>query len=418
MTSRPLRIGYLVPGHALMATAGPTRNVLSLARALDRIHGVEVEVAFRSQLDAEPPEDLKVVEIEPGAVDRGKAVDDSAMRGLTLGEFLRYLATLRRFVADSAGRYDVILEKSWLLSGWLSRVAERHGMLGVAIENVVPSPRRHAAAGLMKQARVVAGRLWAGHCLRRSSLVIAETDQLRQAIVDSWGVPRSRITVVGLGVDKALFHPIPQAAARAALGVDPTRTVLTYVGVLDETHNLGPAIEAVAAADRDDIELRIVGDGPSRDACLARAKGSRRVLMCGRVPHDAVPGHIAVADLCLAPYDKAAFAGGALGYSTMKIPEYMSMGRAVAAAPSARARELIEDRVSGVLFANETTEWRRFLADLPSRERLARMGEAALARPLPSWDDTARGYLAAIERAMGERTIGASGAAEQVPASR
>jgi len=406
MTRRPLRIGYVVPGHGLMATAGPTRNVLSLARALDRIEGVEVEVAFRSLLDAEPPPGLNVVEIDSDGVDRTGAVDDAAMRGLGLGAFLRYMAKLRRFVRERGDRYDVILEKSWLLSGWLSRIAERQGVVGVAIENVVPSARRHAAAGLMKQARVVAGRLWAGHCLRRSRLVIAETRQLKEAIVASWGVPGERVEVVGLGVDKALFRPIDQAEARKALGVDPAKTVLTYVGLLDETHNLAPVIEAVAELERDDTELRICGDGPSREAFLARARGSERVVMVGRVPHHEVPRHIAVADLCLAPYDSRAFAGGALGYSTMKIPEYMSVGRPVAAVPSERARELIEDQVSGFLLANDLGAWRRFLAALPARERLAEMGRAALGRPLPSWDDTARGYLAAIDRALAEKGRG------------
>lgn len=402
MTSRPLRIGYLVPGHGLMATAGPSRNVLSLARALDRIDGVEVEVAFRCLLDAEPPPGIRVVEIETGALDRAAALDDSAMQGLSVSAFLRYIRTLKHFVDERSSDYDVILEKSWLLSGWLSRIAERRGVLGVAVENVVPSPRRHSRAGLMKQARVLAGRLWAGRCLRRARLVIAETRQLEESIVESWGVARSRIAVVGLGVDKNLFRPIPQAEARDRLGVDPTKTVLVYVGLLDQTHNLGPAIEAVAALDRPDIELRIVGDGPCRAEFLARAGGSPRVVMCGRVPHEQVPWHIAVADLCLAPYDSRAFVGGALGYSTMKIPEYMSVGRAVVAAPSARARELIEDQVSGILLANEPHDWRRFLAASPARDVLARMGEAARTTPLPSWDDTARGYLAAVERVMAE----------------
>jgi glycosyltransferase involved in cell wall biosynthesis len=325
------------------------------------------------------------------------------MRGLGYGEFLRYLATLRRFVASRAGRCDVVLEKSWLLSGWLSLLAERHGMLGVAVENVVPSPRRHAGAGVMKQLRVVAGRWWAGRCLRRSRLVVAETAQLRADIVRVWGVPAERVAVVGLGVDRGLFHPIEQAEARAALGVRAERTVLVYVGLLDETHDLGPAVEAVAALDRDELELRIVGDGPARPALVARAGGSPRVVFCGRVPHGEVPRHIAVADLCLAPYDSRAFAGGSLGYSTMKIPEYLSVGRPVVAAPSARARELIEDQVTGFLLPNEPESWRRLLATLPPRERLAAMGRRALERPLPSWEDTAAGYMAAIERALAER---------------
>ncbi len=399
---RPLRIAYVVPGHGLLATAGPTRNVLSLARALDGIDGVEVEVAFRCLLDERPPPGLRFVEIEPGAIDPAAARDDSAMQGLSVPAFLRYLARLRRFVVDRAAACDVILEKSWLLSGWLSGIAERQGVLGVAVENVVPSPQRHDGAGLLKQARVVAGRHWAGRCLRRTRLVIAETRQLEQSIVESWGVARSRIRVVGLGVDKRLFRPIDQAAARQRLGVASEKTVLTYVGLLDATHNLAPLVEAVAELDPPGLELRIVGDGPARAELVAKARGAAQVVMCGRVPHDEVPWQIAVADLCLAPYDSRAFAGGALGYSTMKIPEYMSVGRPVVAAPSARAQELIEDQVSGMLLANEPAEWRRLLQALPSREALAQLGEAAQATPLPAWDDTARGYLAAIEQALAE----------------
>jgi glycosyltransferase involved in cell wall biosynthesis len=276
-------------------------------------------------------------------------------------------------------------------------------MLGVAVENVVPSPRRHAGAGPMKRLRVVGGRWIAGRFLRRSRLVVAETEQLKQDIVRIWRVPVERVAVVGLGVDRALFRPIAQGEARAALGVAAERMVLVYVGLLDETHDLRPAVEAVVAAERDDLELRIVGDGPARAAVVARAGGSPRIAFLGRVPHDEVPRHIAVADLCLAPYDSRAFAGGALVYSTMKIPEYLAVGRPVVAAPSARARELIEDQVTGFLLPNDASSWRGFLAALPSRERLATMGRAAAARPLPSWDDTARGYLAAIERALAER---------------
>jgi glycosyltransferase involved in cell wall biosynthesis len=399
--SRRLRICYLVPGHGLLATAGPTRNVLSLAKALGR--HAEVEVAFRSLIDPVLPDGLRVVEIEAGALDPGAARDDAATRGVGYGELLRYLRRLRRFVAANAGRFDVILEKSWLFSGWLGLEAERHGMLGVAVENVVPSPRRHAEAGMMKQLRVLGGRWWAGRCLRRSRLVIAETEQLKEDIVRVWRVPAERVAVVGLGVDRELFHPIDQAAARAALCVPPKRTVLLYVGALDETHDLGPAIAAVAALDGGEIELRIVGDGPSRAAFLARAGSSPRIVFCGRIPHSEVARHIAVADLCLAPYDSRAFAGGALVYSTMKIPEYLSVGRAVVAAPSARARELIEDQVTGFLLLNEPRSWSDFLAALPPRERLAAMGRAALERPQPSWDDTAEGYLAAIERARARR---------------
>ena len=71
-----LSICYLAPGHRLLSTIGPTRNVLSLARALAR--HAEVTVAFRNVLDDCAPADLRVVEIQPGARRPAAIVDDAA----------------------------------------------------------------------------------------------------------------------------------------------------------------------------------------------------------------------------------------------------------------------------------------------------------------------------------------------------
>jgi glycosyltransferase involved in cell wall biosynthesis len=401
MSGGPLRILYLVAGHGMLGSVGPTRNVLNLAQAL-KGHA-EVAVAFRYLLDADRPADLELLEIDPAARP-DHATDDSAMRGMPLAAFVGYLRRLRGFTREAARRFDVILEKSWLLSGSLSTVAAGAGALGVPVENVVPSARRHVDAGAMKRLRVELGRRIAGHHLRRAPLVIAETDQLKADIARHWGVAAERIEVVGLGVDRTLFRPLDQAAARAALGIDAAALVLTYVGILDETHTLDPVLDAVVARATPGLELHIVGDGPKRAVYEAKAAGGgARVVFHGRVPHARVPCHIAAADLCLAPYDSRAFASGALGYSTMKVPEYLSVGRAVACVPSERMRALVRDGETGFLFDNTIDQWRRFLASPPPRARLRAMGEQALATPLPSWDDTARGYLVACERALAGR---------------
>ena len=117
----------------------------------------------------------------------------------------------------------------------------------------------------------------------------------------------------------------------------------------------------------------------------------------GRVPHADVPDYIAAADLCLAPYDAAAFTSGELGYSTMKIPEYLSVGRPVVSVPTGRIRTLISEGESGFLFDNDADSWRAFLKQLPTRERLRDMGVAAAAAGVrhPSWDDTLPGTLQA-----------------------
>lgn len=404
MTGRRLKILYLVAGHGLLDGVGPSRNVLSLSRALSA--HADVTLAFRYLLDSRPPDGLPLIEIDPGQRP-GDAIDDSAMRGMSLGGFLHYLHRLRRLTAEAARTYDVILEKSWLLSGHLSALAAGQGGVGIPVENVVPSSARHGAAGMLKRLRVEAGRILAGRALRRAPLIIAETDQLATDIERVWGVEPGRVTVVGLGLDRDIFRPQPQAEARAELGLSPEACILLYVGTLDETHDLEAVVRAVAARGENGLELHVVGDGARRAEYEAiAAAGSGRIAFHGRLPHALVPRWIAAADLCLAPYSAKAFASGALGYSTMKIPEYLGVGRAVASVPSGRVCEIVRDGETGFLFENTPPQWQAFLDRKPDRDRLRVMGELAAASPLPSWDETARGYLAACERVLADKRRG------------
>ena len=395
---RRLSICYAVPGHSLVATSGPTRNVLNLARALGQ--WADVTVAFRLAVDTPRPDNFRVVEITPDCPRNLHTADDAAVRGVGYAEFLSYLRQLRRFAAKWLLSYDVVLEKNWLLSGYLSAYCHRHGVLGVPIENVVPNPRHSARGSLTKFARLQVGRWLAGRYLREAPLIIAETEFLKADIAANWRVAPERIAVVGLGVDRALFRPLDQAAARCSLGIAPDKTVLLYVGVLDDIHDLGPLLEAISDGQDPTIELHVVGDGHYAGLYHAKAGGASNVVFHGRVAHARVPELIAAADLCVAPYDPKVFAAGNLGYSTMKIPEYLSCGRPVASVPSGRIPKLLQHGVSGFLFSNKPSEWRRFLAERPSRERLRQMGDAAAQVPLSSWDDTAQGYLALCERQL------------------
>jgi glycosyltransferase involved in cell wall biosynthesis len=364
--------------------------VLSLARSLSR--HADVTVAFRRVNRPDVPPGLRALEIQPAA--EATTVDDSAMRGVSILEFLGFLRALRGFTERELHGFDVVLEKSWLLSGYVSSLCLRRGQLGVPVENIVPNAAQAARGQLMKRLRLEAGSWIAGSLLRRAPLVIAETEFLRKEISVFWKIPFERIAVVDLGVDRSLFRPGDQVAARQSLGIDSGVTVLLYVGVLDFTHNLAPAITALGSGRLPKLELHVVGDGQrAAEYRKLAAETGANVRFHGRVPHDQVPQWIAASDLCLAPYDASAFASGELGYATMKIPEYLSTGRAVVSVPSGRVALLVKDGVTGFLFENATTNWVKFLRDLPARDRLQEMGQAAAATRLQSWDDTADAYL-------------------------
>ncbi len=196
-----LSICYVVPGHDLLSTVGPSRNVLNLASALSQ--WADVTVAFRRLAEKHAPRNVKLLEIQPGGV--VSTVDDTATRGIGYGDFLRYLLDLRAFAKRELGSFDVVLEKSWLLSGCVSAFCRSRGQLGVPVENIVANPVYAARRRLSKRARVAAGRWLAGRALRGAPLIIAETEFLEEEIAQFWRVASERIAVVDLGVDRELF---------------------------------------------------------------------------------------------------------------------------------------------------------------------------------------------------------------------
>lgn len=389
---------YLVAGHNLLPTAGPSRNVLSLARALSEL--ADVTVAFRRVLQPVHGEPFSVLEIEPGLAEGAPPVDDAAMRGIGWIEFAGYLRALDRFAERHLSGFDVVLEKTWLLTGYVGSWCRTRGVAAVPVINVVPVVRQ-VIGNPAKAAKNWAARGLSGRYLRRAPRLIAESEDLKASIARRWRVPADRIDVVGLGVDRALFHPMNQDQARRRAGIAPDRTVLMYVGALDRAHDLTPIIAALERLGDPALELHLVGDGEHRGEAERAAAGSPRVVFHGRVPHSDVPGYIASADLCLAPYDPSFFPRGQVGYATLKVREYLASGRAVAASSSGVLPGLIQPGATGFLLENDTNAWSRFLQrELPSRAVLRSMGAAAAETPLESWEDTARAYWRVCERVM------------------
>ncbi|HET7425145.1 MAG TPA: glycosyltransferase family 4 protein [Gemmatimonadales bacterium] len=417
---------FLVVGHNLLSSAGPTRNVLSLARALSDF--ADVTVAFRQVLEPLAGEPFSVLEIDPRRRGYRRPIDDAAVRGVGFLEFAAYLRALDRFCHRHLTSFDVVLEKSWVLTGHITSWCLARGIAAVPVVNLVPLVR-HIRNRPLKATKNWVARGLSGRYLRRAPQLIAESEDLKASIMQQWRVASERIEVVGLGVDRALFHPTDQGEARRGRGIAADRTVLMYVGALDRAHDLRAIIAAVARLGETSVELHLVGDGELRPELESAAGGSPRVVFHGRVPHAMVPGLIACADLCLAPYDPAFFPGGRVGFATLKVREYLAAGRAVATSRTGVLPGLIQPGVSGFLLENDAATWTRFLLqELPDRSVLRTMGLRAADTLLESWEETARAYWrvcegllartgessagghpASVTRAAGGRPAGARG---------
>jgi glycosyltransferase involved in cell wall biosynthesis len=373
--------------------------VLNLANALSQ--WADVTVAFRSIQEPVHTSKYSVIAIEPNAA-VPVAKDDNATRGLHPLQHVSYCRRLWSFSEQQANSYDVVLEKGWRLSGYLLDGFRRRGVPGVLVENNVhhwSEPLTNLKAFAKYLLHCAAHRV-ASRCSRRASAVIAETQEMKELLLQRRGLHPERIEVVGLGVDHSVFRLMDQPSARDSLKIRPEPLLLLYVGGMDEYHDLEPVIEALASIRQPSLELHVVGDGEYRDRCEEKARRAQlNVRFHGHVPHSTVPAYIAAADLCIAPYRTSACHNGILPFSTLKIPEYMACGRPVVSVPSPPIQRLVEEGVSGFLFPNEIPRWVSFLKRLPSRKQLASMGAAAVqAVESLSWEKTALQYLQVCEK--------------------
>jgi glycosyltransferase involved in cell wall biosynthesis len=135
--------------------------------------------------------------------------------------------------------------------------------------------------------------------------VFAVSESLRQVAL-GLGVPAERTEVVGNGVDLDKFSPLPQAQARAALGLPADMPVLVSVGGLVERKGFHRVIELLPALrQRWPGLLYLVVGGPSPEGDMGEALRQQvrslglqdAVRFLGPLPPRALPGPLSAADV-------------------------------------------------------------------------------------------------------------------------
>ena len=145
------------------------------------------------------------------------------------------------------------------------------------------------------------------------------------------------------------------------------------------------------------VHLLLIGDGPTADAARLQARGlgvEPRVHFVGRVPYSQVATHAAAGDLAVLP--------GVLDFgSSMKLVEYMALGKAVVAPDLQVTRDVARDGEEVRLFADgDQRALRAALEDLIADPGLrSRLGQAgARAARWQTWDARAETLVSALKR--------------------
>lgn len=191
------------------------------------------------------------------------------------------------------------------------------------------------------------------HATRSADAVAVICEGLRGDLI-ARGIPADKIMVSPNGVDLQMFGDPPPAdlALAAELGLEDVE-VVGFIGSFYDYEGLDDLIAAMPelVAARPRAHLLLVGGGPMEPALAAQAKASpvaERIRFVGRVPHEQVERYYSLVDVLCYPRKRMRLTELV---TPLKPLEAMAQKRLVAASDVGGHRELIEDGVTGRLFA-------------------------------------------------------------------
>ncbi len=242
---------------------------------------------------------------------------------------------------------------------------------------------------------------------RKADAVAVICEGLRGDLV-SRGIDPRKIIVSPNGVDLELFGtPAERDVALAEqLGLQDAE-VAGYVGSFYHYEGLDDLIAAMPelVSKRPKAKLLLVGGGPMEAALRAQAQSSPvsdRIAFVGRVPHTQVERYYSLIDILV--YPRKAMRLTEL-VTPLKPLEAMAQQRLVAASSVGGHRELVEDGVTGTLFAPDSPPAiAAALADMfanrgmwPARREAA----AAFVRAERNWSSNILRYLPVYQQLTG-----------------
>jgi PEP-CTERM/exosortase A-associated glycosyltransferase len=206
---------------------------------------------------------------------------------------------------------------------------------------------------------------------KRADAVVVIAAAMQEEIARRGIVPR-RLIVVPNGVDVERFRPMPRSEALAQrLGLNGG-PVLGFIGSFYRYEGLRFLVEAVPELRARLTGARVLLVGGGEEEAQLRTLSvavEGAVIFAGQVPHEQVREYYSLIDIFVCPRRRMRLTELV---TPLKPLEAMAMGRAVLGSDVGGLAELIEDGVTGILFAAESRS--AFV------EAAGRLGENARAR--------------------------------------
>lgn len=245
--SRPISVAFVSEHASPLARLGGQdaggQNVYvdEVSRNLGRL-GLRVDVFTRRDDPALPA----VVEWAPGV--RVVHIDAGAPRFQvkdTLWPLMpRFLAGIEAFAQHTDVSYDVVHGNFWM-SGWVAvELAQAWGIPAVQIFHAMGKTKQlhQGDADTSPAERIVAEM----GVVERVDRLIAQCPSEQRELVEAYAADPSKVSVIPSAVNIDTFRPVPQAEARARIGLGPDELVVAYVGRMLPRKDVRNVVRAMA----------------------------------------------------------------------------------------------------------------------------------------------------------------------------
>jgi glycosyltransferase involved in cell wall biosynthesis len=236
----------------------------------------------------------------------------------------------------------------------------------------------------------------------RADRVLADTPAHADYFAEVLGVDRSRIGVVYVGAEEALFRPTPVPPDDLAA----PREVL-FFGSFIPLQGPQVVVDAARLYQGPPVRWVLLGKGPLRATCEARAAGHEAIRFEDWLPYEKLPERIRRADILLGVFGTTPKAGRVI---PNKVFQSLASGRVVVT----RAADCYPEAVLAA--ADSGLEWvpagdaralaERVAALAADPERLRRLGEAAALTSRQYFSEAAlRRQLQHVLDGLADRTL-------------
>jgi glycosyltransferase involved in cell wall biosynthesis len=127
--------------------------------------------------------------------------------------------------------------------------------------------------------------------LRSVDHIIAVSNDMKNKVVNEYGVDGKKVTVIPNGIDNHKFSAYDKQKARIKCNLDPGKRYVLSLCRLSEEKGLEHLFRAFSLLDEPDLNLLVVGDGPLHKQLKSLANElniNDKVSFLGEVPHEEV----------------------------------------------------------------------------------------------------------------------------------